>query len=648
MFLHSGASLHGHEYSNRPSPPAGQHAAQRRNPLLRSAFATPINRASTYSDSRSPPTTAKTATATTPSLKRVRTLSAYSPETPDSVVRFREPEYDFVSAEPTAMSEDEGSLVDISDSDASHAASSTRRRRRRAPRQCTSYLLAQPPPKLGTRQRLLHIRPKLLLQMQQLSAGQRPRPAIDVYPSSGIANTAIAAHLCKRFPRLGRMRREESIQDVMLMKSDDYDSPAVESDSDGDDDGINKRDLVAILSPLPGQDKAEIVLADGTVWVASPRINGTCCSYEFTTVDETGHTTTARWVRRQVTKSPPPTMPATPTSDAPALSLNTAHSASDYKFTFSIIDPACRRHPIMATLNPTSLEISDTYTTVSQSAGRYPPTSQALASPTNSTSEDGAPSDRTTRAVEEWQRLFIQVSSLWVALRHGWVPNFNPTDFIPQSASSNQQPIVPPPTRNLSFKSAEAALKTLSRDLSVRRSVPPQALGEPNAVDAGSRILPRRATSTGAARMQRLRSQQKSPTPLSGSEAGSIERTGRRALSGDWNTTIANRFKEDSWARVVDPKRPVLSQELSMPNPSVPPLVSTSFPTNRRVVSEYYPPNPMLSTSEDDAPATDLLYELPPNPLRQGIESMGTDEADGRRHHRWRSVTNWFSKLRVH
>ncbi|ORY61538.1 uncharacterized protein BCR38DRAFT_313552, partial [Pseudomassariella vexata] len=378
MFLHSGAGLHGHEYSNRPSSTSG-HTTQRRNTLLRSSFATPITRASTYSsaDSRSPPPTVTRPVAARNSYLR-QSLPAHSPNTPEPVVRFKEPEHEAVVSpslhnRSESMSEDGGS-VDISDSDASHAASSTRRARKRATRKTTTYFLAQPPPKLGIKQRIIHLRPQLLLQLQLLSDGHRPQPAIDVYPSSVLANLAVAAPLLKRFPRLARIKRELSIHDVMLVKSENYNAPSLSSDSDGSEENINKRELVAILSPLMTEDKAEIVLTDGTVWLATPRLNssGEFCSYEFTTVDDNGHAITARWVRRQaVTKS----LPCTPTSTVPAMPRSSSPQSLDYKFTFSVIDPACRRHPIMATLTPASLEIQDTYTTVSQSSGRYPPIS---------------------------------------------------------------------------------------------------------------------------------------------------------------------------------------------------------------------------------------------------------------------------------
>ncbi|KAI0133690.1 hypothetical protein BJ170DRAFT_173265 [Xylariales sp. AK1849] len=654
MFLHSGASLHGHEYSNKPSSLAGQAAHRRNKSFLPSSFAAPRNRASTHIDSRSPlPPTVAT-------LKRVRPVSDCYPANPDLVVKFQDPEHGLVSSrtEAMSMSEDEGS-ADISDSDASQVTSSVSRRRRRLVRQYTSYLLAQAPPKLGTKQRLLHIRPKLLLQLQQLSADKRPRPTIDVYPSLGIANTAIAAQLCKRFPRLSKIRSEQSIQDVLLLKSEVYNASGMDTEID-EEDSIQKRDLIAILSPLAGQDKAEIVLADGNVWVAAPRVNGANLSYEFTHVDEHGRTMTARWVRRQiVSKSSPSTKPPsspTPGSEFPfqgispmsPLAPSTPSSPPlEHKFTFSIIDPECRRHPILATLTPSSLEIQDNYTTVSQSAGRHPPTSQYLGlHPTN---EDAPPPERATRTVEDWQKTFIQVSALWVALRLGWVPHFRPADFIPQPASSPSSSTTLPPRRASSSSiGTEPGIRALSREFTGRLRHIPTAIREDSAPEPGN--LPRRATSTGAARMQRLRAQQRS-TSTEGSETDSFRSGRRRPLSDNMSGSITNRLQGNPipLANILGVSGHGISQELPAPNPTTVPILSS--PTSRlgrRPVSEYFPPNPMLPLSaERENEMAAKIGEPQPNPLTLPMQTFEHEAASGHRRHRWRIVTNWINRHRT-
>ncbi|KAK8869162.1 hypothetical protein PGQ11_007740 [Apiospora arundinis] len=89
----------------------------------------------------------------------------------------------------------------------------------------------------------------------------------------------------------------------MLVKSEDFSTPTKEALDEDDEDSINKRDLVAILSPL-GRDMAEIVLSDGTVWTAKPRIQGSTISYDFTTEDEHGNSITARWLAARTQGNP--------------------------------------------------------------------------------------------------------------------------------------------------------------------------------------------------------------------------------------------------------------------------------------------------------------------------------------------------------
>ncbi|KAI1772214.1 hypothetical protein F4818DRAFT_179699 [Hypoxylon cercidicola] len=622
MFLHSGASLHGHEYSNRPAP----HPGQRRNALLRSAFATPINRTSSYRTSNE-----SSDEPISPTPRRTRPLSDIPKAEP--VVRFEEPRCDPATPKPEAMSEDDGSIA--SDSDASRVSSSARRPRRRTPRKSTTFLLAHPPPKLRSKQRLIHIRPTLLLQIQQLSAKQRPRPAIDVYPSSAIARSLIAP-LLKRFPRIANIKRDLSIQDVMLVKSEDYAAQASGPESDGDEDDLRSRELLAILSPSRTEDQAEIVLADGTVWVATPRFNGTnLWCYEFVSVDSNGHTTTARWVRKQIaTKS----LPTTPTSTCPTQPTPTA---ADYKFIFSIIDPSFRRHPIMATLTNSSLDVLDTYTTVSHSASLYPPTSPLLSGSASPSSEDN-PFERSTQQVEAWQKSFITISSIWVILRQGWSPNCKPADLGPQSASTPTSPTdTGASSRNRSMSTSSGmALKLGIQDTANRRKLPGSLRKSDQFV---SGLVPRRATSTGAAFMQRRNA---SEAGSADQATGSPEQTfklNRRAFSGDWGIK-ANRNVENSITAAVDgpSASPVVTDSIQSSTSS---LAPPPMPQGRRAVSAYYSVDPISFKSSDVE-----LCEGPAVERNSVVQITATgaqvDDQDRKtKHQKWRNMTNWFRKL---
>jgi hypothetical protein len=117
-----------------------------------------------------------------------------------------------------------------------------------------------------------------------------------------LPSAVIVPRLAKKFPRIFRGKGELGANDVMIVRSEDYealDDQAIE-ESDSDEEGLANRDLIAVICQMRkdeggSQGRAEIALSDGSVWVATPLPNGT---YEFVTIDESGNTTTARWVRR--------------------------------------------------------------------------------------------------------------------------------------------------------------------------------------------------------------------------------------------------------------------------------------------------------------------------------------------------------------
>ncbi|KAL0942064.1 uncharacterized protein CTRU02_204827 [Colletotrichum truncatum] len=503
MFLHSGASLHGHEYSNK-QPANGPQPARRRILLRSSLGASPLPRAMTPAEEPSalPPRAIRRLSlqgpspSPRPSVRRNRPVSEYFPRK-DLSVRFEE-QPTVVGEETNAsldgISEDEGSLVsEVSDSSTVKRS----KRSRRAARQCTNYLLAYPPPKLRTKQRrFVQIRPRLLLQLQQLSNDKRPMPAIDVLPSSMIAGTVIVPRLARRFPKMFRVKGQLGMNGLILAKSEDYDTPA--DDSDDDEKDLDKRDLVAVITPLKERregerrdsaDEAEIVLSDGSVWTAIPTSNG---SYDFVHVDETGHTTTARWAKR----------PARPLSTATcAAATNPPAAPAEYKFTFSILDPQLRRHPVMATLTPSNLEILDSYTTVSQSAGRYPPT-RPFSTDLSGDNEPSSPqtalssTERETHPVDEATRILITITSVWVSLRHG--QGWAATASTPATAT-----IRPVHSRTSSAVCERARASTFPVTTSEMGQMRTQPAAQQQVMSQLGPVIPRRALSTGAAFMHR-------------------------------------------------------------------------------------------------------------------------------------------------
>ena len=644
MFLHSGASLHGHEYSRRTpqlysASTAPIATTQGRKPLLRSALApsSPPKRRKrvsigpTVPYSETTPDQSLSPSPSSPTRSRARPVSEYIPRAaPDltsslvPVVRFKVPEhddFDLRSKSSEGMSSYEGSVADLSDSETEtdHAvplAVSRSPRTKRASRKSTIFHLAQPAPKLRHKQRLLPTRPKLFLQMQRLSPDGRPRPAIDVYPSSAFAKT-IVAPLLKRFPLVSRIKCELSIQDVLLVRSEDYSTRASDSESDShEEDSIKSRDLVAVLSPLRTEDKAEIVLADGTVWVATPRRNG---SYDFASVDANGNTITARWVRRPVISNRV-SLPPTPTSIVPpSPRASYTPSSPDHKFTFSIIDPNHRRHPVMATLTSSSLEILDSYAMVSQSTSRRPPISPHPTTP---------PTEKAPQLVEEWQRNFISVSAIWVALRHGWAPNVKPSDLISPTALHST-----PSKRDSNSHASQLDVLPKSPVKETFRALEPA-------------ILPKRATSTGAAYVHKRKAIVRTNTDIgteadSTAEKGNCKATARRAFSGDWGLKWRS-HQESSLAAVIraDPPEPgYFSNRTSMADVE-------SGTTLTPIPILYTPPatpEPSPDARSRTVPAV-VQKGVQLNPLVQPAdERMGPEASRAKvRQHKWR---DWFKKL---
>lgn len=448
MFLHSGASLHGHEYSTARSSPQ---APPTRLPFLRSALRhTPEPDARpAVSRSTSTPTPTERPSlprpmsfhetpASSPRSSRPRPTSDYLPKRELSV-RFKEPETDDdVTPSEVPQSEDEGSVAcsDLSDLSDSSTLVKRRRKRKRAPRKSTQFLLAHPAPRLRTKQRrLVQIRPRLLLQLQELG-DKRPIPAFDIIPSSLVAGSIIIPRLAMRCPRLFRVKPELGLNDLLVVRSEDYDAPT-HFDPSGVEDGLDQRDLLAIISPLPrmGDNAAEIVMEDGSTWESSLLANG---SFEFIGVDERGGIRTARWVKKPVMTPRPVFRSATnetpPSSPAPA----------EYKWTFSIINPDSRRHPIMGSLISSTLDIFETYNTMSSSSGRYPPTRPANIDYTGATDwvSNPAPTKegRLTVPVPEDLKLLMLATAAWINLRQeGWPSNASPK--LSQSLSQRQVPV---------------------------------------------------------------------------------------------------------------------------------------------------------------------------------------------------------------
>lgn len=505
MFLHSGASLHGHEYS---TPPPNR--LQRRVPFLRSALrpmtdndanggypTPPQNRSdSSPSPSHTPTKNLRprsyTATSPLPSPDSQRLPSRPRPRSDilkKDHVRFAETAEELDESPTRSVeqfrqspsperslaghSEDESAYSEVSDGDTS-LPSVPRKRKRRAPRSGTRYLVAQPPPQTIKKHRRFHLRHTLLLQLQQLT-DKRPKPAFDVLHPSVLRKGA--PKLTGRFPNPFGARRELTSDDLILTRSEDYDS----STTDDSSDELGNREVVAVISPRSnGDGRTDIVLTDGTIWTATAMASG---SYEFTTTGPDGTVVTARWAKRKVA----------------------LEDEDNYKYTFSIIDPLRRRHPIMGTLTPSTLEVLDNYTTVSpHSSGRHPPTRPFSI-------EGNGVAQRTTLPVDERMRMFITVSGVALSLVKLGVT------MTPKMPCPSKEKIPASPGSNGSTGHARN-VSAHSRKVSLPAGYPP---GRNNTAPVGESLSPMSATSDGVVRRWTVSGKRRSDI---GSPSASIKR----------------------------------------------------------------------------------------------------------------------------
>ncbi|CAK7263217.1 hypothetical protein SEPCBS57363_000440 [Sporothrix epigloea] len=498
------------------------------------------------------------------------------------------------SEDDVAFSASEASYA--SDQATSSVASSRPGRRRRIPRKGTTFLFAHPAPKLSTRNHLLkHVRPTLLMQLQQISPDRRPIPVIDVYPSSLIAGNVVAPRFSKRVPRLFGINGELGTHDTILVRSEDYDTGLFGSESDGDDEVLEHRALLAVLSPLRRGGQSEIALEDGSVWTMTALPTG---SFDFVRIDEHGVKCTARWVRRSTTK------PAT----GGLSSVDSIAPASDCRFTFSIIDTQSRRHPVLATMTRSTLEILDRYTIISSSASRYPPSRARTRSPVanertanddkniyydegtgqptiSSATKPPSTKAQTTVPIEAALKKFISVSAILVSIQCGWSQSQTASHCPTTSNTSGSTRVSINGTGDeryaldqLAAGAANAGDDTSCRGrrLSARRKTRSATI--PSA-DSPSRDWspsitsksltrtqePPKAFSTGAAYIQHRKQKQLSDSSDPESPLGSVANYRRsRAfsrLSGDFTAMVSSKFPQSPSPSKV-PTTPVAETSL--------------------------------------------------------------------------------------
>lgn len=427
----------------------------------------------------------------------------------------------------------------------------------------TSFQLAHPPPAIKHRERF-NIRPKILLQLQQTSDATRPVPVFDVVPSF-----VFAPKLARKFSSIFKGKDSLGADDLVIVHSQKYDSSddlKGQTDSASDEDSWDAREVVAaICQPkrkAAGTDlPTEICLHHGAIWKASPLSTG---AYEFTSVDEAGTRTIARWVPR-----PPLVRRRTyngQDGSSPPL-------AEQRRFTFSIINPNSRRHPVIATLNRSSIDVSDQHSVPSVMSSSQSLNSsqhhQSLASENAGVHVNQTETPKTAMVeTDERLRSLILITGIWVAFREGFSPNFH-YDKLLDSTAQRMSRSPSHKSRNLSLNITNLGKGRTSGSESPKRELIPTTKSNrgnsPPTQPVGP--SPQTTASTGAAFLQRANTRRpassKKPFQISStitSTPSGLEKTPdaqqlRESSFGGWNSATPSTAKppaskkRDAWAQ---------------------------------------------------------------------------------------------------
>ncbi|KAF2130440.1 hypothetical protein P153DRAFT_289190 [Dothidotthia symphoricarpi CBS 119687] len=302
--------------------------------------------------------------------------------------------------------------------------------KKRAPRAKTCYILAQPPPTVNPYSRL-HIRPKVVLQLHQVLASERPKPVYEVIPFS-----LLEARSTRRLAPAFNTRERLGHNDLLIVKAEEYGSKSEKTRSD--DERWGSRDVIGVICPGKGEKgapgKTEICMNDGkSRWEVTSLPNG---GYEFNTTNEHGLALKARWVLKPA--------PSRRWSGASAASQPSAGLEDNKKFTFSTISSDSRRHPIIATMTRTRLDVLDSYaiplTTSPSTPSLISSAQEPVLTPASIDMDsfiDNA-TDRPPTTTDDALRQFIVASGIWVIAKT-WSPDYSavlPPTSTPYTSTS--------------------------------------------------------------------------------------------------------------------------------------------------------------------------------------------------------------------
>ncbi|SMR48405.1 unnamed protein product [Zymoseptoria tritici ST99CH_1E4] len=284
----------------------------------------------------------------------------------------------------------------------------------------TNYSVCHPPPESKARQKL-HRRPRSLLQLHRVSEQRRPLPAYDVIPS---ANFSMRMH--SAVGKVFRSRHGLCPNDLVVLQAENY------SNGDEDENDQEARNVIGMICKggRGGKDKDEsvtagrklprvLMAASGEEWESKTLANG---GYEFFCPDSHGLGQTIRWIPKR-------------NKDG-----STVGRDGTRKFNFSTISPNTRRHPVIASLSKTALDINDTYKLPDPAGGTPLGTPQRSAA--NLLDDDEDPIDSTQQIFTPDQPLrdLITLTAIWVTFKEGWSASLKFDEVLPSAPGSPSKP----------------------------------------------------------------------------------------------------------------------------------------------------------------------------------------------------------------
>lgn len=284
-----------------------------------------------------------------------------------------------------------------------------------------TYRFAHPPP-INKKKQILKLRPRILLQLHQVSDSLRPSPILDVLPSS-----IFPSGLPFKFAKLFRGKAGLGPRDLVIIGSDALDRQISLNGEDqfstNDANYYENQIISTICQKDSSVEGVDITFSDGQSWKATPLSNG---SYEFRLANDDGTITKARWVLRKR-----PHQRAGSNNEL----QRSKGEIPEKKFSFSLINPTKRRHAVIASMTRECISVNERYQPVVDPAPQDNEQSSDAPSSTSSPIDESFPDNLDDAEnphkwieTDEKLRLFITASAVWVLFKEGWSTNFSYDD----------------------------------------------------------------------------------------------------------------------------------------------------------------------------------------------------------------------------